>query len=223
MIAEKKLAIYVGEREEKPAKRDEDIAFHTFLMLIDETQRPVEILQQLHFNDLYDPRADKYTVLPNARLGMSHERALDGVRAYPLIGGCEYDVMEMWNYALNYASYTKILELEFSNDGYTTDPKATNCTAGMLAVLRALDIEFDTMLLTSQAGAECDKMPDTATKKFNNLAPRTRTLNDLWKVNEGLRAVLDADWIPRLRYVGPIKRAFIPMDETVKIECSAFE
>lgn len=219
---QKNLAIYLAEREEVPVRSDDDFVFHSFLLLIDESMRPVSILQQLHFTDAEDPYTKELYLLPNARLGVSQDRVLDRVYAYPIIGGREYDVLEMWNYALSYASYVKVMKPEFSLD-YIDNPEAVNCRAGLMATLQALGIDIGHDLFKQKGGTECRELPLGAVFEHNSKKQNTRTLAELWQSNEGLRATLDASWIPRERYVGPVKRPFHLMDRDAVVCDQSFE
>lgn len=217
---DKKLAIYIAERKEEPQHSNESVAYHTFFLLVDENTEPVSILQQLHFNDGYNQDKGHFYLLPNACKGISNERSFNNVMAYPLIGGHEYDILSMWNYALSYASYVKVLEPEFSSD-YLCNPKAVNCRAGVVAVLRLLNIDFDFSLFSRNAGTQCEKLP--ITDQYNNRSHETRSRDALWAVNTGHLVNLEPPWSQGERYVGPLKHPFLRMDPTINPLSHSFE
>lgn len=212
--ADKKYAIYIAERLESEPGNKNDRWYHTFLMLVDETQQPLKVIQQLHFNDQIGDRGHA-TLFANARVGISgHDRFKD-VLVYPLIGGASDAILGVWNGALAIAQIIKHENIPF-DENYKHGAESPNCRAAVIAVLRAMGFEYQQEYFAQDAGTRCTKVNSILHLDFKKLT--TIPLSEAVNSNINYLEALRAEWSSgRGRIIEPMQHSFKPMSEKIDV------
>jgi hypothetical protein len=210
---DKKYSIYIAERLERELSDPSDRWYHAFLMLVDETNQPVTIVQQLHFNDQMNARGKPF-LFPNARVGIaSHERFKD-VLVYPLIGGKSEDILGIWNGALGIANLLLHEKIPF-DENYKHGEYSPNCRAAVIAIVRAMGFDYHEECFAQTAGSKCSAISLPFKIGFQETA--NKTIEELTASNKNYLTALQADWIGANRIVAPIIYPFKPMDKRLSL------
>lgn len=206
-----KLAIYIAERP-YPLENDE-VTYHSFLMLVDESSHPVTVLQQLHYNDDANGYFD-----PNVRQGVSdplkHLDRFDKLEVFPVIGGNSETMLTLWNKALAYAAFIKDSKVQFSSNPLQNE-YSTNCRTAVLETLKAIGIESFGSMYAENIGLKSSALPKVL-KTFSSIC-EIMPLNFLKAENKDFSELMNAadlfaDYREDERYLGPIKRSFVKID-----------
>jgi len=205
----KKLAIYIVEREVTPKKpktsseaveiKSRENWFHTSLMLVDETGDKIAVLQELHYSDLDN------IFYPNVTRGIS-PRVFNNpleINVFPVIGGDELHMMNMWNRILAHASFVKDSEIHFG-DGYKTDPFSSNCREGIIKALHSVGITSHLKMYKGVAGTQARGIPSYLPTKI----PEQGSLTAVYAKNAELTKTLGINDTVGERITRPIKGYF---------------
>lgn len=195
-----KLAIYVAERLETDRYSDEGDWHHSFLMLVDETTRPITVLQQLHFDA--DSR-NSCALLPIVMEGTSDPQKFgdrfNNILVYPVIGGKIRDVLNLWNDALAYSLDLKSKNITFDREYYKFGEEAVNCRAGVIAALDSIGIDYSRGFYAGGAGTQCCDIP--LNRDFSEV--NRSNAESIFGRNSRLIRSLGAN-LYKDRYIGPV-------------------
>ena len=140
---QKHLSIYIAERCHANDKDSDELYYHAFLMLVDEATQSPTIYEQLHFVDGEDLKLKAYA-LHGIYIPEQDPDRYKNLCVFPIVGGDETYMLEMWSHALKYAFYVQnLLDFKFDKQGYKHDPQSLNCRKMVIATLRNLGIETD--------------------------------------------------------------------------------
>ncbi len=192
MFQERKMSIYIAEF---PNRNEDTTRYHTALFLVDEGSDEPEVVQQLHYNDhandLMDELQGIIRIVPNIRHGLKSKTSLGDLHVYPIIGGHETDMLQMWNHILAHSIEVRSQELLFDYHDRNL-PHANNCRAGIISALASIGIGVEDEYYASDAGTIASRI--AVSSVFNTSVAPALSLSEVIAENERLTAALIPPW-----------------------------